>query len=72
MPSEGCSIEEQSTEYCGQVVSSGMVNQTTRHNAFIHYIPSTAPHLNISQKALGTLPEDGNVMPEHVGYTIHN
>jgi hypothetical protein len=21
---------------------------------------------------LGTLPEDGNVMPEHVGATIHN
>jgi hypothetical protein len=28
--------------------------------------------MNISQKALGTLPEDGNVMPEHVGATIHN
>ena len=26
----------------------------------------------ISQKALGTLPEDGNVMPKHVGTTIHN
>jgi hypothetical protein len=26
----------------------------------------------ISQKALGTLPEDGNVMPKHVGATIHN
>jgi hypothetical protein len=25
-----------------------------------------------SQKALGTLPEDGNVMPKHVGDTIHN
>jgi hypothetical protein len=27
-----------------------------------------------SQKALGTLPEDGNilVMPKHVGATIHN
>jgi hypothetical protein len=22
--------------------------------------------------ALGTLPEDGNVMPKHVGATIHN
>jgi hypothetical protein len=22
--------------------------------------------------ALGTLPEDGNVMPKHVGVTIHN
>jgi hypothetical protein len=26
----------------------------------------------ISQKALGTLPEDGNLMPKHVGATIHN
>jgi hypothetical protein len=26
----------------------------------------------ISQKALGTLPEDGNVMPKHVGATIRN
>jgi hypothetical protein len=24
------------------------------------------------QKELGTLPEDGNVMPKHVGSTIHN
>jgi hypothetical protein len=28
--------------------------------------------VRISQKALGTLPEDGNVMPKHVGATIHN
>jgi hypothetical protein len=28
--------------------------------------------LSISQKALGTLPEDGNVMPKHVGATIQN
>jgi hypothetical protein len=28
--------------------------------------------LSIAQKALGTLPEDGNVMPKHVGTTIHN
>jgi hypothetical protein len=28
--------------------------------------------LSISQKALGTLPEEGNVMPKHVGATIHN
>jgi hypothetical protein len=33
---------------------------------------STAHQLNISQKALGTLPEDGNIMPKHVGDTIHN
>jgi hypothetical protein len=44
----------------------------TRHNTSIHNILSTAPQLNVSQKALGTLPEDGNVMPKHVGVTIHN
>jgi hypothetical protein len=38
----------------------------------IVYILSTAPQLSISQKALGTLPEGGNVMPKHVGATIHN
>jgi hypothetical protein len=38
----------------------------------MHNILSTAPQLSISQKAIGTLPEDGNVMPKHVGDTIHN
>jgi hypothetical protein len=38
----------------------------------IHNILSTAPQFSISQKALGTLPEDANVMPKHVGDTIHN
>jgi hypothetical protein len=37
----------------------------------IHNIPSTAPQFSISHKALGTLPDDGNVMPKHVG-TIYN
>jgi hypothetical protein len=35
-------------------------------------ILSTAPQLIIYQKALGTLPEDSNIMPKHVGATIHN
>jgi hypothetical protein len=43
----------------------------TRHNTPIHNIVSTAPQLSISQKALGTLPEDGNEMPKHVGATIY-
>jgi hypothetical protein len=43
-----------------------------RHNTPIQYILSTAPQLSISQKALGILPEDGNVMPKHVGATIDN
>jgi hypothetical protein len=38
----------------------------------IHNILSTAPQLNTSQKALETLPEDGNVRPIHVEATIHN
>jgi hypothetical protein len=45
-----------------------LVSRTvTRHN-----ILSTAPQFSISQKALGTLPEDSNAMPKHVGATIHN
>jgi hypothetical protein len=47
-------------------------HHVTRHNTPIHNILSTAPQLRISQNALGTLPEDGNVMPKHVGATIHN
>jgi hypothetical protein len=58
----------------GRVVSSDMVlmHHATRHNTPIHSILLTAPQFSISQKALGTLPEDGNVMPKHVGATIHN
>jgi hypothetical protein len=37
-----------------------------------HYTLSTVPQLSISKKVLGTLPEDGNVMPKHVGATIRN
>jgi hypothetical protein len=48
-----------------RVVSSDVVR------THIHNILSTAPQLSISQKALWTLPEDGNVMPKHVGATIH-
>jgi hypothetical protein len=47
-------------------------NHVTRHTTPIHNILSTAPQLSISQKALGTLPEDGKVMPKHVGATINN
>jgi hypothetical protein len=63
-----CSIEEQSIEYCGWAHA----HHVTRNNTLIHNILSTAPQLNISQKALGTLTDDGNEMPKHVGATIHN
>jgi hypothetical protein len=46
-------------------------HHVTRHKTPIHNILSTAPQFNISQKALGRLPDDGNVMPKHVGATIH-
>jgi hypothetical protein len=46
-------------------------SDVTRLNIAIHYILSTA-QLSISQKALGTLPEDGNVMPKNVEAAIHN
>jgi hypothetical protein len=42
-------------------------HHVTKHNSPIHNILSTAPQLSIFQKALGTLPEDCNVMPKHVG-----
>jgi hypothetical protein len=31
-----------------------------------------APQLSMFQKALGTLPENGNVTPKHVGAIIDN
>jgi hypothetical protein len=51
---------------------SEIATHVTRHNTPIHNILSTAPQLIICQKALGKLPEEGNVMPKHVGATIHN
>jgi hypothetical protein len=56
------------------VVSSFLLcaHHATRHITPIHYIPLTAPQLSISQKALGMLPDDGNVMPIHVAATMHN
>jgi hypothetical protein len=45
-----------------------LTHHVTRHNTPIYNILSTVPQ----QKALGTLPEDGNVMPKHVGATINN
>src|SRR5215510_4604802 len=78
VPSERCSIEKQSIKYCGCGVLCLVTwcaeritsLDTTRHN--IHNILSTAPQLSMSHKALETLPEDGNVMPKHVGAAIHN
>jgi hypothetical protein len=49
-------------------VSSDVVRKDTP----IHNILSTAPQLRISQKVLGTLAEDGNVMSNYVEATIHN
>jgi hypothetical protein len=57
---------------CSDVVNTRTASLGTTHNTPIHNILSTAPQLSISQKALGTLPEDGNVMPKHIGATIHN
>src|SRR5215467_16143391 len=71
VPFERCSIEEQSIEYCGCGVFC-LVTWCAPCTTPIHNILSTAPQLSISQKALGMLPEDGNVMPKHLGATIHN
>jgi hypothetical protein len=42
------------------------LHHVTTRNTSIHNILSTAPQFIISQKALGTLLEDGNVMPKHL------
>jgi hypothetical protein len=47
----------------GRVVSSGVVRMLTT---------PLDTQLSIPQMALGTLLDDGNVMPKHVGATIHN
>jgi hypothetical protein len=54
---------------CSDVVCGdlSLPRNTPKHN-----ILSTAPQLCISQKVLGTLREDGNVMLKHVGATMHN
>jgi hypothetical protein len=46
-------------------VSSNVVPGLPR-NTPIHNILPTAPQLSISQKTLGIITEDGNVMPKHV------
>jgi hypothetical protein len=48
------------------------MHHVTKHNTPIHNILSTVYQLSISHKLLGTLPEDENVMPKHVGDTIPN
>jgi hypothetical protein len=54
---------------CSEVV---FTHHVTIHNTPIHNVLSTAYQLSTSQKALGTLLEDGNVTPKHVEATIHN
>jgi hypothetical protein len=58
----------------GMLISQDNVraHHVTKHNTPIHNTLSSGPRLSISQEALGTLPDDGNVMPKHVGDTIRN
>jgi hypothetical protein len=77
VPSERCSIEEQSTLWMGALCLvtwcvTISAYHVTKHNTPIHNILSTASQLSISLKLLGTFPEEGDIMPKHVGTTIHN
>jgi hypothetical protein len=54
------------------IIHSDPTHHVIRHNTPIHNILSIAPQLSNTQKALGTHPEDGNVMPKHVVATTHN
>jgi hypothetical protein len=47
-------------------------HHVSRHNTPIHNFLSNAPQLNVSQKALGTLLQDGILMPKFLVATIHN
>jgi hypothetical protein len=75
VPPERCSIEGAVNGILWMGVFclvTWCVHHVTRHNTPFHNILSSAPQLSISQKALGTLPEDGDLMPKYVGATIHN
>jgi hypothetical protein len=52
-------------------ISENTTHHVTKHNTSIHNILSTAPQLSIYQEALGTLPEDGNVMPKQTCRSYH-
>jgi hypothetical protein len=65
-------MREKPTNTTRNLRSQDATHHVTRHNTPIHNILSTVPQLSISQKALGTLPEDGNLIPKHVETTIHN
>jgi hypothetical protein len=56
VPSERCSIEER----VDRILCMGVLCLVT------------ALQLSIFQKVLGILPEDGNIMPKHVGATAHS
>src|SRR5215510_1868836 len=76
VPSERCSIEEQSIEYCGwascilDVVRGA--HHVTRHNTQHPQYSTDSSSVEHLSEGTRTLPENGNVMPKHVGATIHN
>jgi hypothetical protein len=63
-----CVKNQQMQKLCIQIAT----HHVAINNAPIYNILPNAPQLSISQKALETFPEDGNVMPKHVVATIHN
>jgi hypothetical protein len=67
-----CVVKMILTQGKATAVVTWCTHHVTRHNTPIHNTLSTAPHLSISQKTLGTPPEDGNVMPKDVEATIYN
>jgi hypothetical protein len=73
MSSKRCSIEDvDKILWIGVLCLVTCARTTSLKTTLIHNTLSTAPQLSISQKALGTLPEDGNVMPKHEGAARHN
>jgi hypothetical protein len=73
VPSERCSVEEQSIQYCGWAccVKWRDAWRSDRHAPSPQYSIDCSSIEHLSE-GIGTLLKDGNIMPIHVGATIHN
>jgi hypothetical protein len=82
VPSERCSIEEQSIEYCGWLVIgvpqlclqlSLVTLCAVRTTSLVIPRPSTIFYRLLNERLSEDTQETlGNVMPKHVGATIYN
>jgi hypothetical protein len=55
-----------------KIPSKNMREKPTYTNYSFSLLIMYSPQLSVFHKALETLPEDGKIMPKHVGATIPN